>query len=92
METAGDPPFESPFESPDVWLVLCALHTLSDIPHDRKVEAMRFVADAHRSQYERMNLPVPAWIALLEYTADLEEASPTKHESELLIPFALPRR
>ena len=72
-----------PHASSDAWLVLCAL---SEIPHGRIVEAMRSLAAVHRSLYKRMGLPVASWIPLFEHTADLEEASPTKHESLMLIP------
>jgi hypothetical protein len=81
---------EIPYETPPVELLMSCLHTLSTIPHRRKLEAMRSTAQHFRSLHESMSLAVPSWVLLLEYAADLEESAPTRHESRMMIPEALP--
>lgn len=83
---------QAPYQTPPVQLLLSSLHTLSTIPHERKVEAMRSTAEHYRSMHRSMGLPEPSWIALLDYAADLEQERPTEHEAELRIPESLPDR
>jgi hypothetical protein len=79
-----------PYQTPPVQHLLSVMHTLSTIPQNQKVAAMRSTVDHYRTMHQTLGLPVPSWIDLLDYATSLEESHPSKHEWQMLIPERLP--
>lgn len=80
------------YQTPPEELLRSALHTFSGFPRQRRVQAMRAVAEQYRSLYAEMELPVPAWVTMLADVAEREAKNPAPDEASMLIPFTPKRR
>jgi hypothetical protein len=78
------------YQTPPEEHLMSALHVLSTFPREHRAQAMRAMAETHRSLNESIGLPVPEWVGMLSDLAERELRYGPSDEPDLRV--LIPRR